>query len=547
MGLRGPGSMARKRAAAEAAAKPRRLPWKRKGLNRLQRVIAFLEWLPITKGMNAGRKMRLLPDQKDFLAKVYGEGSQARIAIDSKPRGNGKTGLVAGLALCHLLGPESEPRGEIYAASVDRTMSGKLFSEIEAIIFAVPEFAGSTNVKRHEKRIEVLDGDGAGSTFEAMSSDARKGHGLAPSLFIYDELAQVDDFELLDNLETGLGKRNRSLGLIISTQAESDDHRLSIMIDEGLAGIDPSLVVQLLAAPADADPFDEAVLRSVNPALGTYLNEKDILADLRKAQWLPAFEPRYRNRRLNQRVDANQENRIVPVGVWDACNAPVDREALRGRACFGGLDLSGKHDLTALVLAFPDDEGMVDLLPIFWTPQGQLASRKQSEANRFKEWIAAGHMTAVPGPVIRSGFIAAELARLETEFDIQAIAYDRWRIDDLKLDLADIGCKVALEPRGQGFKDSGPDIEVLAEMALTARLRHGAHPVLRAAMSNAITVSDPAGNLKVDKDKSNGRGPVRIDGAVALAMALGLAGRTPPKRKSVYQTRGLLTVDVNAA
>jgi phage terminase large subunit-like protein len=92
----------------------------------------------------------------------------------------------------------------------------------------VPEFSARTNIKRHEKRIEVLEGDGAGSVLEAMSSDARKGHGLAPSLWIYDEIAQVDDFELLDNLETGMGKRNRSLGLIISTQAESDDHRLSI-------------------------------------------------------------------------------------------------------------------------------------------------------------------------------------------------------------------------------------------------------------------------------------------------------------------------------
>ncbi len=110
--------MTRKR-AAETAAKPsrRRLPWKKAGLSRLQRVIAFMEWLPVTKGVRAGRKMRLLPDQKEFLAKLYGKGSEARIAIDSKPRGNGKTGMVAGLALCHMLGPESEPRGEIYAAS----------------------------------------------------------------------------------------------------------------------------------------------------------------------------------------------------------------------------------------------------------------------------------------------------------------------------------------------------------------------------------------------------------------------------------------------
>ncbi len=153
-------------------------------------------------------------------------------------------------------------------------------------------------------------------------------------------------------------------------------------------------------------------------------------------------------------------------------------------------------------------------------------------------------MIAVPGPVIRSGFIAAELAQICASFGIRAISYDRWRIDDLKQDLADIGCKLALEPRGQGFKDAGPDIEMLAEMALTGRLRHGGQPVLRAAMSNAIPVSDPAGNLKVDKDKSNGRGPVRIDGAVAAAMAVGLESRMPPKKESVYRTRGVMSVEL---
>lgn len=546
MGLRGIGAKPVRRSVDDGSPKPRRRrdPWKKPGLSRADRVLVFLRSLPVTKGIRAGKKMRLLPDQEEFVRKVYVDDGAVRIGINSAPRGNGKSGLTAGLALAHFLGPEAEPRGEIYAAAVDRTQSGKLYAEVEAIILAVDSFAERTNIKRHEKKIEVLEGDGAGSVFEALSSDARKGHGLAPSLWIYDELAQVADAELLDNLETAMGKRNRALGLIISTQAESDMHRLSQMIDDGLSGADPSVVVHLLAAPPDADAFDEAVLRSVNPALGIFLNEKDVLADMAKAQRIPAFEARYRNRRLNQRVDPNQENRIVPAQVWDACNGPVDRAALRGRHCYGGLDLSGKHDLSALVLVFPGDapDPVYDILPILWTPQGQLAARTARERENFDLWIRQGHLVAVPGPTIRSGWIAAELARLAVEFKIQSVAYDRWRIDDLAVDLADADCKVKLEPRGQGFKDAGPDIEVLIELAMTGRLRHGGHPVLRAAMSSAITVSDPAGNLKVEKDTSNRRGAVRIDPAVALAMALGLAARTPPKRPSVYATRGLMTI-----
>ena len=510
-------------------------------------MIAFLRSLPVTKGMRAGKRMRLLPRQIEFIRRVYDRAGCVRIGINSAPRGNGKTGLTAGLALAALLGPESEPRGEIYSAAVDRTQSSRLYAEMEATIMAVPAFAARVNTQRFMKRIEVMSGPGAGSIYESLSADARKGHSLAPSLWIYDELAQVGDFELLDNLETAMGKRHRTLGLIISTQAESDDHRLSRMIDDGLSGSDPSIVVHLVAAPTDADPFDEAVLRSVNPALGVFLNEKDVLADMRKAQRIPAFEARYRNRRLNQRVDPNTENRIVPVTVWDQCSAPVDREALHGRPCFGGLDLSGKHDLSALVLVFPSDdpEPVYDVLPILWTPEGQLAARTARERENFDLWIRQEHLIAVPGPTIRSTWIAAEVARLAVEFKIRGIAFDRWRVDDFKHDLADTDCRVPLEPRGQGFKDAGPDISVLIELALTGRLRHGNHPVLRAAMSGAITVVDAAGNLKVDKDVSNKRGPVRIDPAVALAMALGMACRTPPPRKSVYATRGLLTLPGN--
>jgi phage terminase large subunit-like protein len=530
LGLRGPGAH-RLIKAREGGSKPRRRsePWRKAGLSRADRIIAFVQGLPVTKGMRVGKPMKLLPRQIEFIRKVYDRAGRTRIGIDSAPRGNGKTGLTAALALAALLGPESEPRGEIVSAAVDRTQSSRLFAEMEAIILAVPELAGRTNIQRFHKRIEVLSGDGAGSIYESLSADARKGHSLAPTLWIYDELAQVSDFELLDNLETAMGKRDHSLGLIISTQAEGDDHRLSRMIDDGLSGADPSIVVHLLAAPADADPFDESVLRSVNPALGIFLNEKDVLADLRKSQRIPAFEARYRNRRLNQRCDPNTENRIVPAAVWDQCSAPVDRDALRGRICYGGLDLSGKHDLTALVLVFPsgDPEPIYDVLPILWTPEGQLVARTAPERENFNLWIRQEHLIAVPGPTIRSSWIAAEIARLAVEFEIRGIAYDRWRIDDVRQDLTDADCKIPLEPRGQGFKDAGPDIGILVELALTRRLRHGNHPVLRAAMAGAITVMDAAGNLKVDKGVSNGRGPVRIDPAVSLAMALGLAARQP--------------------
>lgn len=236
MGLRGIGSSRRFDAARILTRQGRyRIePWRddEKYPTRASKVIAFLEELPVTKGILTGSKMKLLEGQIEFVNAVYGNlrpnGNRVTsLAIKSEPKGNGKSGLVAGLCLCHLFGPEAELRGEVYSAAIDRAQASLIFNEMEATILSVPRYAERVNVIRHKKVIEVLWGRGEGSIYEALSQDARRAHGLAPTLFAYDELAQSHDRTLLDNLINGLGKRRQSLGLIISTQAPNDDHPLS--------------------------------------------------------------------------------------------------------------------------------------------------------------------------------------------------------------------------------------------------------------------------------------------------------------------------------
>jgi phage terminase large subunit-like protein len=440
------------------------------------------------------------------------------------------------LALCHLLGPEAEPRGEVYSAAIDRGQAAIMYGEMEAIILhPATDFASRVNTGRVHKRIEVIFGDGAGSKYEALSSDARRAHGLSPTLWVYDELAQAKDAELLDNLQTAMGKRDRSLGVIISTQAPSDEHPLSQLIDDGLSGADPSIVVHLLAAPEDADVFDPEVLRSVNPAVGHFLQEGDLLFELERAKRNGAFEGKFRNLRLNQRVDADQDARLCHAAEWKKCAARIDRASLRGRKCWGALDLSGKHDLTSFTLIFPnDDEAPVfDVLQWFWTPEDQIdgSERRAGESEKLREWIRAGYIEAIPGPIIRYDFVARTVTELAKEFDIQSIAYDRYKIEDFLADLlkADANFPVPLQEFGQGYVSLGPAVDWFDEVTRTGRLRHGSNPVLTSCVVNAVLVADPAGNRKIHKGKSRGRGPVRIDGAVTLCMALMLAKKAAPK------------------
>lgn len=518
------GHRSRLRIAAEqevASKRKRRLPWERKGLSRVDRVLAFLEFLPITKGILIGKKLRLLPSQRRFIERVYGS-TDVRLAVLSEPRGNGKTGLVAGLALCHLLGPEAEPRGECYSAAVNRLQSALMFDEMAAIIEAVPEFAARVHIRRGGARrcIEVSDGPGVGSKYEAMSADARRGHGLAPSWWAYDELAQTNDRRLFDSFRTAMGKRTRCLGIILSTQAADDEHPLSQLIDDGLSGTDPAIIIDLTAAPPDADVFDPDVIRQCNPALGIFLDEKTILKEAEQARRLPSAESAFRNLRCNQRIASTPDMLCTP-GIWAQGNAAVDEAIFRdGRPVHGGLDLSARLDLTAFCLAAEDDKGRIHIKAYGWTPEKTLPLREQRDGAPYGAWHRAGALNVTPGIAVDYDYVLEDILRITDGMYLQAVAYDSWGINQIRQALARVGAELPLEPFVQGWKSYTPAVATFEVAAAEGRIVHGAQPLLRWCVANTVLVrapNAPQQNRKPDKRRTTGR----IDLAVAMLMAIG--------------------------
>lgn len=523
MGLRGPGAKP-KRKDGMLSVPARELPWEAPDLTRVERLVAFMEFLPITKGILAGQTMKLLPEQIEFIDAVYGnvddEGRRkVRLAIRSEPRGGGKTGFLAGLCLAHLLGPESEQRGECYSAAIDKQQAGLLYREMEAIISEVPEFEERTNCQRFHKRIEVLSGTGKGSLYESLSADVRRGHGLAPSFWVYDEFAQAKTDELLHNLQTAQGKRKESLGVVISTQAANDQHPLSILIDDAMRGDDPSVFCQLICAPDDCDPFDEEVWKACNPAWGIFLDETEFRAQAERAQRIASFLPRFMNLRLNMRVEA--EERFIRQAEWDACGGEIDIASLKGRPCFGGLDLGSTRDLSCLTLVFPGDDGAFDVLPFFFVPGDNLLAREDVDRVPYWTWNRKGLIESCPGAAMDYAFIVHRLGELAATYDIQGVAFDRWRIEDFRRQLSEEGIDVPLVDFGQGYKDMAPAIDWLETLLIQKRIRHGGHPVMRWNASNAVVTRDPAGNRKLDKERSR----EKIDGLVSMCMALAMARR----------------------
>ena len=540
MGLRGPGAKPRIALAYERPADlfgPAEtvhssgravLPWDEPGLSRVDRVVAFLEDLPITQGSLAGSKLKVRPWQREFLEAIYATDDAGfrpvRTAVLSMARKNGKTQLVAGLGLCHLLGPEAEGRGEVYAAANDKAQSGKTFSEMVAILDAHMELNARVNVIRHSKRIEVMTGHGKGSIFAALSADASTKQGLSPSFTIYDELGTAPKRDLYDALDTAMGARDNPLLCVISTQAANDTAVMSELVDYGLkieAGEveDPSFHLTFYGADDDDDPWDEATWHKANPALGDFRSLGDVRRLASQAKRMPAAEQSFRNLILNQRVEAHV--RFLAKAEWTANGGAVDFAALEGRKCWGGLDLSQSRDLTALVFVFPDDAGGFDVLPRFFLPANGIAEKSDLDRVPYDLWARQGLLTLIPGAVVDPGVVAETIAEACETYDVQRIAYDRWRIEDLKRELGRIGAEPPIEPFGQGFRDMAPALDKMERLIVEARLRHGGNPVLTFCASNAVVEMDPAGNRKLAKNKSSGR----IDGVVALAMALAAVDR----------------------
>ncbi|CDO38304.1 putative Phage terminase, large subunit [Novosphingobium sp. KN65.2] len=503
-------------------------PWEKDGMPEAEKVIAFLETLPIVSGLKAGQALELIDFQRQFVRGVYEprdrDGNRlVRLAALSVARGNGKSALLSGLSLAHLLGPCLESYGECYAAALDREQAGVLYNQARAYIEATPWMAARVNIRDWHK--EIIDEESQ-SRWRALTSDARKAHGLAPSFWIADEVAQWRSRELWDNLATGMGKRTSALGVTISTQAADDLHFFSEMLD---AEPVPTVYTQLHAAPDDCSLDDPAAWAAANPALGVFLNEDQFADAAARAKRSPSFQPSFRLLQLNQRIAA--EGRFIEQLDWDANGEPYDEAELEGQVCYGGLDLSSTKDLTALALYFPH-AGKV--LVWHWLPYDTIPARVERDRVPYDRWVADGWAQATVGNARDDVAILMQLAEIRSRYDVRGIAFDRWQIERLNKLLSDEGIDLPMTEFVPGFKSYASAVDAFETALLTRKLRHNGNPLLRWQAGNVIVETDPAGNRKPTKAKSFDR----IDGIVATIMACGAAA--VDEGPEVYKGEGIM-------
>ena len=484
--------------------------------------------LRLPEGKFVGKPVKLTPKQKTWLRQIYDDDT--RTFILSMGRKNAKTAFAAMLLLVHLCGPKAQANSELFSDAQSRDQAGILFGLAAKMVRFSPTLLPFVQIRDTAKQLAC---PGMGTLYRALSAEVSTSFGLSPVFVVHDELGQVRGprSPLYEALETASAAQSAPLSIIISTQAPSDSDLLSLLIDDALTGADPRVKVVLYSAPLELDAFSEQAIRAANPHFDAFMNKDEVRRQASEAKRIPSREASYRNLILNQRVEAR--NPFISREVWlDNGALPVGKR--EGAAVYGGLDLSSVADLSALVLISKQGEAW-DVHPTFWLPEEGLREKARVDRVPYDLWQQMGQLQTTPGKSIEYEFIAEYLRGVFDSCNIKAIAFDRWNFRNLKPWLERAGFTEAELARfvefGQGYQSMSPAIRELESLLLAKKLRHGAHPVLTMCAANATIAMDPAENRKFVKGKSTGR----IDGMVALAMAVGVVPALPEEKPAHYR------------
>lgn len=495
-----------------------------------------------SKGKWAGRPFELLDWQRDFIMRLFGwmrpDGTRRyRSAYLEVPKKNGKSMMVSALAL-YLLVADGEPGAEIYLNACDREQASIIYTEAERTIKASPGLRRRLEVIPSKKRIAYPEANGY---IVANSAVPESKDGFSPHGVIFDELHRQKTDALWKMFTEASIAREQPLFLSITTAGEDLEslcyrqHEYTKQVNAGTVP-DVSHLGVIYGADPEDDPEDPAVWRKANPSFGTTMKEEDFRASLLKAKADPTQWNNFLRLRLGRWVKG--EDRFLTREQWDACKAEIDTDAHRGARAYGGGDLSSTTDLTASVFLVENEDDGFDVACHFWLPEDNVEDLERRDRVPYRAWAEQGYLTLTPGNVIDYEWLRRDLNARAAEYDLQKYLLDPYNATQLALQLRDSD-GLPVDFLRQGFLSLSDPTKQLLRLVLQRKLRHDGNPLLAWTVANAVAVSDPAGNLKLDKKKSR----QKIDGAAALVNATAGANvADDDSEPSVYETRGILTL-----
>ena len=507
------------------------------------RAVKFIENLRHTKGKWAGTRFWLLPWQEQLIRDIFGvvkpDGNrQFRTAFVEIPKKNGKSERAAAVAL-YLLYADNEPSAEVYGAAADRQQASIVFDVANQMVQMTPALMKRSKIMGATKRIVNYSNAGF---YQVLSAEVGTKHGLNVSGLVFDELHAQPTPHLYNVLTKGSGDAREQPLFFLITTAGTDRNSICYAIHTKAKDIlenrrvDASFYPVIYGIEDDDDWSDEAKWRKANPSLGYTIPLDRVRDAYREASQNPAEENVFRQLRLCQWVTSTV--RWIPDHIYEQGNRPIDLESLKGRDCYGGLDLSSSGDITAFVLMFPPctETEPYYMLPFFWVPEDTIPLRVKRASVPYDVWVRQGYLMSTEGNVIHYGFIEKVIEQLGELYHIREIAFDRWGAVQMVQNLEGAGFTVV--PIGQGYRDMSPPTKAFYELLMKGEIIHGGNPVMRWMAGNVVVETDPAGNIKPTKAKS----AEKIDGIVAAIMALDRCIRNAGQQGSVYDDpeRGLL-------
>lgn len=497
------------------------------------KVVNWIEkYITHVKGELAGGPLILEKWQKeDILRPVFGIKRKSdglrrfRTVYIEIPRKNAKSTLGAAIGL-YLLLADGEPGCEVYGAAGDVFQAHIIFDIAKGMIHQNPDLSARCRAWQYSitpKRKE-------NSFYKVISAEAKTKYGFNAHGIIVDEFFVQPNRELWDALTTSTGSRRQPLTIAITTSGFDKEticyeiHEYAVKVKNGIIKDDSFLPV-LYSAEMEDDIYSIKVWKKANPGFGSIVKEEYIREQVNKIKNQPSFESTFRRLHLNQWVGTAET--WIPDDIWMSCSGKPEFKG----PCYGGVDLSTVGDISAYVLFWPETNSIKCYL---FVPEESVHDRSRREGINYDTWTKQGHLIATPGNVIDYDYILKAMIESREMYDVRGIGFDRYLIQDLanKFSQADVNLETwPLVPVGQGYVSMSEPTKSIERMAHGGEMRHGGNPVLRWMCSNVQIESDAAGNIKMSKKRSR----EKIDGMVALAMAISSWGGQEPEFRSRYE------------
>ena len=498
--------------------------------------VKFFSFLSHNKGKWAGQPLTLEPWQQFIIASLFGwkraDGTRRfRESYTEVARKNGKSTLGSGVGL-KLLCADFEPGAEIYCAATKKEQARIVFGDAQNMA------RKSTSLTMLRVQQHSIFAPGSMSKLVPMSADAKTEDGLNPHGIIIDEYHAHPNDDLYGVLKSATGARAQPLLSIITT---AGFNRLGpcAMLRKANVGIleghhtDDAYFTIIFALDEGDEWADESTWQKANPNLNVSVSLDYLREQYRAAERTPSLQVNFKTKHLNLWTDSAET--WLPSELWNQGNGGLTPDELQGRECHGGLDLASVRDICALVLVFPDGGGGFDTRRFYWMPEDTLAEAAKRDQVPYQQWVDEGYLFATPGNVTDYNYIKAHVLRLCEEHLVKSIGYDPYNASQLVVDLLAEG--VPMEAFRQGFLSMSAPTKELERLVLDAKVRHNADPVLAWMNGNVQLARDPAGNIKIDKAKARNK----VDGMVALVMAIGQYMGQQAEAGSIYDTRSLLS------